>query len=288
MKSPNWFVLTITAIFVWGLYGIALKLAADRIMPLLTQVISSAGLIVPALFLVPNMMREREKTAGLWIGFASGLFGAFGSLALILALARGGKTAIVFPLTALYPLVTVLAAVIFLKESARMIQRIGIGLAIVAVVVLSSEPGSSVEMFRIRVTDWLLYALIALFSFGGAGILQKLATNRVSAESAFATFAAGFVPVAVAICFNERGFLSVPFVAAGWAALGGLFNGLGVLATLAAYRNGGKASIVTPLAALYPVITVLIAVIFLREPINAIQCTGIILAIVGGVCLSRE
>jgi bacterial/archaeal transporter family protein len=290
MKPPNWFVLTITAIVLWGFYGIALKLAADRINPLLTQVISSAGLIVPALFLIPNVIRERQKQAGLWIGFASGVFGAFGSLALIVALAKGGKTAIVFPLTALYPLVTVCLAIMFLRESARSIQGLGIALALCAVLLLSLEPGSSVAALRveIRLGDWLLFALAALIAFGVTALLQKLATNRVSAESAFAMFAFGFIPLMVAICLYQGRIRPLPVVPATWAAIGGLFNGLGVLATLAAYRNGGKASIVTPLAALYPVITVLIAVIFLREPLNAIQCAGIGLAIIGGVCLSRE
>jgi transporter family protein len=58
--------------------------------------------------------------------------------------------------------------------------------------------------------------------------------------------------------------------------------------TLAAYRKGGKAAVVTPLAALYPVVTVLIAVAFLGEKLNGAQIVGIALAIAGGLLLSRE
>jgi len=101
-------------------------------------------------------------------------------------------------------------------------------------------------------------------------------------------FAAGFVPGAIVICAWEGFSLKFEPAPVASAVIGGLFNGLGVLATLAAYRNGGKATVVTPLAAVYPVITVLIAVTFLGERLNAIQGVGIALAIVGALLLSRE
>lgn len=286
MKPPAWLVLTLSAIVLWGLYGIALRLAADRISPLAAQVLSSAGLIAPALFLIPHVKRERGDRRGFQLAFISGLFGAVGSLALIFALSRGGKTAIVFPLTSLYPLVTVLAAFLILKEVARAVQWIGIAFALAAVVVLSVEPGSSLAAFRFG--DWLLWALGALVSFGLVAICQKLATNRISAESTFAMFAAGFIPVAIIAALMERWPRGLPTRPVIWAILGGLLNGLGVLATIAAYRKGGKVSIVTPLAALSAAVTVLLAVLWLREPVTEIQSVGIGLALLAGFCLARE
>lgn len=283
-----WFVFTIAAIALWGLYGVAFKLAAVGVPPLAAQVISSVGLLIPALLLVRSVLRERDNTAGLSIGFASGLFGAVGNLALFASLNEGGKAAIVFPLTALYPLITVLVAVIFLRETARVMQGIGIALAIVAVVLLSAEPASSVSQVSTSFAAWLLYAFAALLMFGFVAVLQKLATNRVSAETAFAMFAAGFIPPSLLICVFSpwpENLQAQPIL---WAAVGGLFNGLGVLATLAAYRSGGKAAVVTPLAALYPVVTVLVAVVFLDEKLHVAQMAGIILAIAGGLFLSRE
>ena len=114
----TWFLYTLAAIVLWGVYGVALKLAADGIPPLAGQVVSSIGLLLPVLFLFGSVVRERSKRRGLWVGFASGLFGAAGNLALFAALGKGGKAAIVFPLTALYPLITVIIAVIFMRETA--------------------------------------------------------------------------------------------------------------------------------------------------------------------------
>jgi drug/metabolite transporter (DMT)-like permease len=285
-----WFLLTMAAVAFWGLYGVAFKLAADRIPPLAGQVVSSAGLLLPVLFLLRAVLRERSNRRGLWIGFASGLFGATGNLALFAALNEGGKAAIVFPLTALYPLITVIIAVVFMHEQARRIQFLGIAFAVVAVVLLSAEPGSSFSEVRILLdfAPWSLYAGVALCMFGLAGVFQKLATNHVSAETAFAMFAAGFIPVSVLICAFKPWPANLPAAAMLWAAVGGLFNGLGVLVTLAAFRKGGKAAVVTPLAALYPVVTVLVAVAFLNEKLNAVQSAGIVGALVGGLLLSRE
>jgi len=40
---------------------------------------------------------------------------------------------------------------------------------------------------------WFWYAVIALVTWGMAGLLQKLATNHVSAESALIWLAVGFL-----------------------------------------------------------------------------------------------
>jgi drug/metabolite transporter (DMT)-like permease len=63
---------------------------------------------------------------------------------------------------------------------------------------------------------------------------------------------------------------------------------LGNLALLAAYRHGGKASIVTPVTGLYPVVAIPLAVLWFGEHVNAYQLAGIVLALVSVVALSFE
>jgi transporter family protein len=55
-----------------------------------------------------------------------------------------------------------------------------------------------------------------------------------------------------------------------------------------ALERGGKASIVVPLVALYPLLTVLLALVFLGEQLGGRQWLGVLLAIVAGVLLSQE
>ena len=175
-----------------------------------------------------------------------------------------------------------------MRERAHRVQVIGIVLAIVAVLLLSADVSASYARVELKLSNALLYAFAALVAFGLAAVLQKLATNRVSAETAFATFAAGFIPPSILILFLGPVGANLPLAPVIWAIAGGLLNGLGVLATLAAYRRGGKASVVTPLAAVYPMVTVILAVVFLGEKLAAVQIAGIALALIGGVLLSRE
>ena len=81
--------------------------------------------------------------------------------------------------------------------------------------------------------------------------------------------------------------MSGPMLGSGLAA--GVLNGFGVVAAFAAYRFEGKASIVTPLAAaLQPLVTVVLALLFLGERIGPLEGLGIALAIVAAIALSRE
>jgi uncharacterized membrane protein len=57
---------------------------------------------------------------------------------------------------------------------------------------------------------------------------------------------------------------------------------------LAAFADQGKASIVTPLGALYPIVSVPIAIGFLGESVGAREGVGIVLALVSVVALSYE
>jgi uncharacterized membrane protein len=62
-----------------------------------------------------------------------------------------------------------------------------------------------------------------------------------------------------------------------------------VIAAFAAYRHGGKAAIVAPLTAtLQPLVTVLLALVFLGERTGLIGGCGIVLAICAAAALSRE
>jgi uncharacterized membrane protein len=62
--------------------------------------------------------------------------------------------------------------------------------------------------------------------------------------------------------------------------LSGLINALGAWAILAALRSGGKASVVSPFCALYPIVVVLVAPLILHESINLLQGVGVLCALV--------
>jgi transporter family protein len=133
---------------------------------------------------------------------------------------------------------------------------------------------------------WLLYALLTMVLWGLTGLTQKLATNYISVELSLVFFSAAFVPIAMVILLFLPLDWKISHMAWFLGILGGVLNGLGVLTSLAAFHHGGKASVVTPLIALYPVVTVALAVPFLHEKISYRELAGIVLALLATVALS--
>jgi len=118
---------------------------------------------------------------------------------------------------------------------------------------------------------------------------QKVSTNHVSAEFSYLAWCAAFIPIALWIVATKplNWNMSAVMVWSGLAA--GALNGFGVIAAFAAYRYEGKAVIVTTLAAaVQPLVTVVLALLFLGERIGLIESVGIMLAILAAVALSKE
>ena len=81
--------------------------------------------------------------------------------------------------------------------------------------------------------------------------------------------------------------MSAPMVWSGLVA--DALNSFGVNAAFAAYRYEGKAAIVTPLAAaLQPIVTIILALIFLGEKVGLLESAGVALAILAAAALSCE
>lgn len=137
-------------------------------------------------------------------------------------------------------------------------------------------------------TLWMVFALAVLGLWGLGGITQKLSTNYVSAELSFAVCSIAFIPSALLIIWLHP--VSWKLSSSAWplGILGGVLSRVGGLASFAAYNSGGKASIVTPVAALYPMVTVAVAVPLLHEQIGIRQVAGIVLALVATLAISYE
>jgi transporter family protein len=133
----------------------------------------------------------------------------------------------------------------------------------------------------------MIYAGFAIVLWGINGLFMKLGTNRVSARSMVIWVTAGFV---VLLPFLWTGAslagLGVHVILVG--LLAGAVNGLGNWAVFACLEKGAKASVAIPLTALYPLCTVILATIFLKERPSPLQWLGIALALAGGAMLSYE
>jgi transporter family protein len=127
--------------------------------------------------------------------------------------------------------------------------------------------------------------LVVLISWGVVGLLQKLSTNHLSGESATIWLIVGFL-LFQSFVYPGKVVFSYPVWGITLGLLSGFVNALGASAVLAALRNGGKASVVSPFAALYPIVVVLMAPFMLDESINRIQGAGVVCALIAVGLLS--
>ena len=134
---------------------------------------------------------------------------------------------------------------------------------------------------------WMVYASVAIVLWGINGLFMKLGTNRVSARSMVIWVTAGFVVLLPWMWkLTTLAGLSKNVILVGLIA--GAANGLGNWAVFACLEKGAKASVAIPLTALYPLCTVALATIFLKERPTALQWLGIALAVAAGAMLSYE
>ena len=281
---PRWFLWTLLAVLSWGVWAVTSRLIGDALSAPHLQALSTLGLlpVMAALALSRKSSVAAHRLRGSLWAAAAGVLTCLGNAAYYDLLNRGAKAATVVPLTALYPLVTVALAVPLLKERLNRIQVTGIVLSLAAMYLFNVQGGQSLAASAIAWT----FAPIALW--GVAALLQKISTNHISGESATLWFLAAFVPVAAVILWREP--LPAGVAPKTWllAAALGLFFALGNFALLAAFAGGGKASVIAPIAGLYPLVSVPIAILFLGERIGSRETAGIVLALVSVAALSFE
>jgi transporter family protein len=135
------------------------------------------------------------------------------------------------------------------------------------------------------VAPWFWFAMITLMAWGIVGLLQKLATNYISAESSLIWLVAGFL-LLEPLFYPGKAVWHYSGWNLTWALLSGVLNALGAWALFAAMKSGGKASVICPLTALYPLVVVLLVPFLLHESITRLQSAGVLCALTAVVLLS--
>jgi uncharacterized membrane protein len=119
---------------------------------------------------------------------------------------------------------------------------------------------------------WLLYSLVSIVLWGAWGLIGKATT--LNALFLTALSAIGVVAVAIPLLFLpglKQGSSLRRGMAFAFAT--GIFGNLGNLALLQALKLG-EASAVQPFVALYPLVTVALAFLLLKERLNRVQGLG--------------
>jgi bacterial/archaeal transporter family protein len=135
-------------------------------------------------------------------------------------------------------------------------------------------------------TEWLPAALLALLSFGLWGFFTKLAIVYIDSKSAlvFQTMGVLIVGLVTLILLNFK--LATDLKGLSFGLLTGIAYGVGCLFYFIAADKGKIMTVVT-LTALYPLVTIALSYLLLREGMSLKQCLGIFFALIAIYLMSN-
>jgi drug/metabolite transporter (DMT)-like permease len=192
-----------------------------------------------------------------------------------------GPISIVGTLSAAYPALTVIFARYFLAEDLTALQGLGVAAVLAGCLALAWSPAESNQATNPR---WKLFAGAALVIWGVSGTLIRYAYSFPAAHEANLAL---FIAIGGLMTLGAYGLLQG---AARGATRAEFARSAGPMATMAlgsllvaiAYKHG-PASLVTPLAGAYPVVTIAFAWAVLRERPTTMQWGGIVAVLIGMV-----
>jgi drug/metabolite transporter (DMT)-like permease len=266
---------------VWGAFS-GLPTAEYGYPDEMVYIIWSLTMLIPAYFILRSERTFDRRPIAAFYGLLIGLTGAGGQLVLFKALTIG-PAYLIFPIVALSPGITVLMATFLLRERLLGLTKIGIVIALIALVCfnISGDTGDA------AVGPWLILALLITLAWGvQAYYMRKAATVGVKDGTTFGYMAISgllLVPVAFVMMGGFPG--GAPWQAPTLTFGTQLLNAVGALFLVMALSRG-KASIVAPTTnALAPVLTVLISLAVYQTLPTIYGTLGIVLAIVGSTLM---
>ena len=273
-------VLALAASVGWGVADFLGGLKS-RTLPLLTvlAVAQPIGLALVAGVVAVTASGRSFSADVLWAIPAAAL-GTAGIAAFYRGMAIG-TISIVAPIAATGAVIPVSIG-IALGDRPSALQLAGFPLAILGVVLASRETGPQVGGGR--VAAGVPWAIVAAVGFGGYFVPMHAASEDdfLAAALVFKATVAALVVVAVA---GVRPPLRVGRAHARTIAAIAVFDTSANM-SFAAASSVGLVSVVSVLASLYPVVTVALAWVYLRERIERLQQLGVAIALAGVVVIS--
>jgi drug/metabolite transporter (DMT)-like permease len=238
-------------------------------------------MLIPAYFAMRGHRIDRRPIAAVY-GLIVGLTGAGGQLVLFKALTIG-PAYLIFPLISISPAITVLMAVLILRERIRGLAVVGVVAALASIVLFSITSGSG----DVASGPWLVLALIVMVAWGVQAYFMKKAANvGVNDATTFAWMTASgllLIPVAWFMMgeFPSHAPWQAPVLTLGTQ----LLNAVGALFLVMALSRG-KATIVAPVTnALAPVLTIVLSLVVYQTLPTIYGLIGIVLAIGGSTLM---
>ena len=286
----TWALFAITTVLLCGVSGIVSKLALNN-APSSVLVIASFIVIMPASLLllayyILFIGLEGVELGCVALGIVAAIFANLGFFLYFDALEKG-PVLLIGSITSAYPAVIVVTAILLMGDQLTLIQAIGTMVVISGVVTLLYIHGTATGKAKIpRIA--LLLSVLTIFSWATWGISLKTAFDGgldVLLYLGLATLVMPPLTIGYLKLRNRGTKLSLPkyslplilaIISVEIEQLGFYTETLSV--------NTGQASLVFPVVASYPVVTVVLAYAFLKERLS-LRETLLVLAVVTGIVL---
>jgi len=289
----DWLLLAIIAIMMYGSSMAAQKLALGGM--------SSASMILFSLLIALPMFLAVLVwiilTGEIWTIGADSLayaiigatFGQAGYYTYVEA-AKRGPISIVASLTATYPAMVAVVAIVFLGEMITPVQGGGVVLVMAGIVTLSYFHGRSAEK-KAASKGYYVICIVTVFIWGLWAIFAKLALIGMSNIAFLSIYSLIIPPVTLAYYRLSR--IRIRDVWPKWGTAVKIAIVSSVVGNLAYFVevtaiDSGPAPVVFPLIASSPLVVILLAFAFLKERLSKIEWTMVALVVIGIILVSTQ
>lgn len=186
---------------------------------------------------------------------------------------RLGKATIVSPVSGCISAFAVVLSILFLHETLS-IAQITLVTAVVFGILLVAFSKNREDSSSSRLS--IALALVVVILGGGNAIIQKLIATGDHILVSFAIVRLSFVGSLLALLPFFGGFASLKETRKGWATMGflGVVDALAFFSMFMGFKTG-LVSIVAPIATASPVVTIILAGLFLSERVSFRQKLGV-------------
>ncbi|MDQ3534977.1 MAG: DMT family transporter [Bacteroidota bacterium] len=280
-KIPSWLVLTFASLLLNGVWGALIEIPEKRISPgfptSLGFIVWSIAFIPCSIFLLYKIGWKLDYSLnGIKKGMLVGLLGAGGQFVIFEAL-RSGPAYIIFPITSVFPIITIVLSIFFLKERINIWASLGIVFAFISMVLLSLQESGIASSSSYT---WLLLSIGAFLMWGLQAFFAKVFLQTMNSESIFFYIMVSnlvFIPLALKLTdFTQPiGWGTAFYVTIAIQ----LLNVIGVV-TMVFALSMGKVIVISPVSSLAPMITTILSLFIYSRIPYVLNMYGILIALI--------
>ncbi len=246
-----------------------------------SQIISSITFVIITIvfFGFPSV-----STKNILLAAGCGFLGAVASFSFYKGLSVG-KVAVVAPLSACWTIIVVILSLIFLKETITGLQMIAVSLVIGGGLLLSFKAQDLVSLNLKNFARGVEYALLTAACWGIYFIVLDVLVTELGwfLPTVMTRVASAlFLLVLVAVKKEDMSFPSN----AGWLIIGDAYFNVTAFIAYGIAITSENSSIVAPVAAVTPGLTIIFAFLLLKERIEINQLIGMVAALAGILLIS--